>query len=154
MRNKRSFFEQFTGAVNVGNEEDFEDNVISNEAEETEENQIMEQKEEGQLMVDIYQTTDELIIQSMVAGVSPDDLHVSITREVVTISGNRGKIHDVHDEDYFYKELFWGPFSRTISLPREIEPEGVEAIEKNGLLTIRLPKVDKDRQQEIKVKAG
>jgi len=154
MKDKRSFFERLTGAINVDHEEEYADDAILEEEQPQEKDWMEQENEEGQLMADVYQTADDIVVQSMVAGVNPNDLHVSITREMVTISGNRGQSRGVRDEDYFYKELYWGPFSRTILLPQEIEPEGAEAIEKNGLLTLRLPKIDKDKRQEIKVKAG
>ncbi len=107
---------------------------------------------EGQLAVDVYQTRTEVIIQTMVAGVRPDDLNISITHEKVTIAGRREGPHGIPPEDYFHSELYWGNFSRTIHLPQEVEPEAAEAIEKHGLLILRLPKVDKERQHKIKIK--
>ena len=81
----------------------------------------------------------------MIAGVKPEDLDVSITRDMVTIKGKREESREVAENDYFYKELYWGSFSRTILLPQEIEPEEAQAVEKHGLLTIHLPKVDKKK---------
>jgi HSP20 family protein len=118
---------------------------------------IMQQAEddvEGQLTVDVYQTADEIIIKAIVAGVRPEDLDVSITRDMVTIRGKREDLHEVSDENYFYRELYWGSFSRTILLPQEVEVEEAEAIEKHGLLTLRLPKIDKAKQTKLKVKAN
>lgn len=107
---------------------------------------------EGQLAVDVYQTRTEIIVQTMVAGVRPDDLNISITHEKVTIAGRREGPHGIPPEDYFHNELYWGNFSRTIHLPQEVEPEVAEAIEKHGLLILRLTKVDKERQHKIKIK--
>jgi HSP20 family molecular chaperone IbpA len=109
--------------------------------------------EEGELSVDVYQTPSEIIIEAMVAGVKPEDLHLAITRDMVTIKGRRDGNAQVSDEDYYYKELYWGAFSRTILLPHEIEIEEAEAVEKHGLLIIRMPKVDKARQAKLKVKS-
>lgn len=109
--------------------------------------------EEGELSVDVYQTNTEIIIEAMVAGVKPEDLHLSITRDMVTIKGRRDGNTQVTHDDYFYKELYWGSFTRTILLPHEVEIEEAEAVEKHGLLIIRLPKVDKARQQKLKVKS-
>lgn len=109
--------------------------------------------EEGELSVDVYQTTTEIIIEAMVAGVKPEDLHLSITRDMVTIKGRRDGNTQVNHDDYFYKELYWGTFTRTILLPHEVEIEEAEAVEKHGLLIIRLPKVDKARQTKLKVKS-
>jgi HSP20 family protein len=109
--------------------------------------------EEGELSVDVYQTANEIIIEAMVAGVKPEDLHLSITRDMVTIKGRRDGNTQVTNDDYFYKELYWGSFTRTILLPHEVEIEEAEAVEKHGLLIIRLPKVDKARQTKLKVKS-
>lgn len=109
--------------------------------------------EEGELSVDVYQTANEIIIEAMVAGVKPEDLHLSITRDMVTIKGRRDGNTQVTHDDYFYKELYWGSFTRTILLPHEVEIEEAEAVEKHGLLIIRLPKVDKARQTKLKVKS-
>lgn len=109
--------------------------------------------EEGELSVDVYQTGNEIIIEAMVAGVKPEDLHLSITRDMVTVKGRRDGNTSVTHDDYFYKELYWGTFTRTILLPHEVEIEEAEAVEKHGLLIIRLPKVDKARQTKLKVKS-
>lgn len=110
-------------------------------------------EDEGELSVDVYQTKNEIVVEAMVAGVKPEDLHLSITRDMVTIKGSREDNSQIGDDDYFYRELFWGRFSRTILLPSEILIEESEAIEKHGLLIIRMPKVDKARQTKLKVKS-
>ncbi|MEK7662335.1 MAG: Hsp20/alpha crystallin family protein [Patescibacteria group bacterium] len=112
-----------------------------------------EAEEEGQLAVDVYQTPSEIIIEAMIAGVRPDNLNVSITRDMVTIRGKRQEINTVSTDNYFHKELFWGAFSRTILLPNEVDIETAEASEKHGLLTIRLPKTDRSRQAKLKVRS-
>jgi HSP20 family protein len=89
----------------------------------------------------------------MVAGVKPEDLHISITRDMVTVRGRRDGNTSVTHDDYFYKELYWGTFTRTILLPHEVVIEDAEAVEKHGLLIVRLPKVDKARQTKLKVKS-
>ena len=112
-----------------------------------------EEEAEGQLSVDVYQTPGEIIVQSMVAGVRPEDLVINITRDMITIRGKREENRAISEDNYFTKELYWGSFSRTILLPQEIDPEEAEAIEKHGLLIIKLPKLDKGRQTSIKVKS-
>ncbi|KKU81255.1 MAG: Protein containing Heat shock protein Hsp20 protein [Parcubacteria group bacterium GW2011_GWA1_47_8] len=78
---------------------------------------------------------------------------ISVTRELVTIKGERGAPAGIAGENYFYKELYWGAFSRTILLPQEIETEEVTATERHGLLTITLPKIDKAKVQKVKIKS-
>ena len=90
----------------------------------------------------------------MVAGVKPEDLDVSITRDMVTIKGKRETERTVSDDDYFHRELYWGTFSRNIVLPQEIDVDGAEAIEKHGLLILRLPKLDKHRSTKLKVRGN
>ncbi len=107
---------------------------------------------EAQLTVDVYQTGAEIVIRALVAGVRPDDLDISITRDMVTIRGRRVEQKDVEDDNYIYRELFWGTFSRTVVLPAEIDVDMAEAEQKHGLLTIRLPKINKDRQTKLKVR--
>ncbi len=115
--------------------------------------EIEEEENSGELSVDLYQTDKEIIIEAMVAGVKPQDLHISITRDMVTIRGRREANSTVIDDDYFYRELFWGTFTRTIMLPHEVEIESAEAVEKHGLLIIRMPKIDKARQSKLTVKS-
>ncbi len=109
---------------------------------------------EGQLPVDVHQTPSDIIIRAFVAGVRPDELNISISRDMVEIGGNRSEREQVSEPDYFTRELFWGSFSRTILLPQEVDVEACSANAKDGLLTIILPKLDKARQTKLRVKAG
>lgn len=111
-------------------------------------------EDEGELTVDIYDAGDSIIIQSTVAGVKPEDLDVSITNDTVTIRGRRERQEEVREEHYYYKELFWGTFSRSVILPEEIEEDAAEANLKHGLLSIRLPKKRRGVVQKLKVKAN
>ena len=153
MPNKRSFFERLTGAVKLEEEtpEETHEYIASIypssyiEEEETE--------TEGQLSVDVYQNSSEIIIKTLVAGVRPDDIDVSISRDSVTIRGKREEDRVSGNADYVHRELYWGAFSRTIVLPEEIDVDEAEAIEKYGLLILKLPKLDKNRQTKLRVKA-
>ena len=111
-----------------------------------------ETEQEGELTVDVYQTPEMIVIKSMIAGVRPEDLDISITRDMVTIRGKREEERIARDDDYFARELYWGSFSRSISLPEEIDVDESEAVEKHGLLILKLPKLDKKRQSKLKVK--
>ena len=111
------------------------------------------QEQEGQLTVDVFQDDENIIIQSTIAGVSPDDLDVSITNDMVTIRGERRQQFDVDQEDYFYQECYWGTFSRSIILPVEIDADRAEAKIKNGILTVRIPKANTAVTRKLKVKA-
>lgn len=112
------------------------------------------QKGEGQLPVDVHQTGSDIVIRAFVAGVRPDELGISISRDMVEIDGTRSEREQVASPDYFSRELFWGSFSRTILLPQEVDVEASSASAKDGLLTIILPKLDKAKQTKLRVKAG
>lgn len=114
----------------------------------------VEEEEAGELAVDVYQTPTHIIIKAMIAGVRPEDLDVSITRDMVTIRGKRERHTESTADDFFFQELYWGAFARTIVLPQEVEIEEAEATEKHGLLIIKLPKLDKGRQAKLKVKSN
>ncbi len=154
---KNSFFERLTGTISLkGNEHDFDKEVeleIQDEGAPSFGGWDTNEPPVGELSVDVYQTEELIVIQTMVAGVDAGDLSVSITREMVTIKGKREAPKDASPEDYFYQELFWGSFSRTILLPNEVETDEVEATERNGLLTIKLPKIDKSRVKNVKIKS-
>jgi HSP20 family protein len=109
---------------------------------------------EGQLPVDVHQTAGDIIVRAFVAGVRPDELSISISRDMVEIEGSRMEREQVASPDYFTRELFWGSFSRAIMLPQEVDVEASSASAKDGLLTIILPKLDKARQTKLRVKAG
>ncbi|MBU6310557.1 Hsp20/alpha crystallin family protein [Patescibacteria group bacterium] len=107
---------------------------------------------EAQLTVDMYETPSEIVVKALVAGVRPEDLDISITRDMVTIRGRRVESKEIDEESFVYRELFWGAFSRTIVLPAEVDVDMAEAEQKHGLLTIHLPKINKDRQTKLKVR--
>lgn len=109
--------------------------------------------QEGELPVDMYQTDDAIVIRALVAGVSPNDLEISITRDMVTLRGVREEFQEAHDDNYYHRELFWGSFSRTLLLPEEIAIDEAEAQEKHGMLEIKLPKLDKHRTTQLKVRS-
>jgi HSP20 family protein len=109
------------------------------------------QEEEGQLTIDVYQTPSEIVIRSAIAGVDPKDLDISINNDMVTIRGERKEEETVSDDDYFYRECFWGAFSRSVILPAEVDTTNAKASFKNGILTIRLPKIEKARVRKLSV---
>ncbi len=145
---KQSFFEKLTGIVKANDGESFTPSKMEKEMEE-----MGEEEAEGELAIDMYQTPNEIVVKTMVAGVKPEDIDISITRDMITVKGKREESHDFSGDDFFHKELYWGSFSRTVMLPQEIEVEEAEATNKNGLLTIRLPKLDKNKQAKVKIKS-
>lgn len=157
-KEKRSFFERLTGTIRMSDETEstqtksakkhagpLSDTDIATWIEE-------ETEKDGELSVDVYQTPDMIVVKSMIAGVRPEDLDVSITRDMVTIRGKREEERIAREDDYFARELYWGSFSRTIALPEEVDVDEAEAVEKHGLLILKLPKLDKKKQSRLKVK--
>lgn len=173
MNMKRSFFDRLSGNTTVDTTFDsFDDEVpiVSSTATRKEnrsrsgetgsrsissdDDLLPSSGDEGQLPVDVHQTGSDLIIRAFVAGVRPDELNISISRDRVEIEGSRMEREQVSNPDYFTRELFWGSFSRLIMLPQEVDVESSSASAKDGLLTIILPKLDKAKQTKLRVKAG
>lgn len=110
-----------------------------------------EESEEGQLTLDVYQDGDDIVIKSTIAGVRPEDLDVTINNDMVSIQGERKRDEEVLDSSYYYQELYWGSFSRSVILPSEVDPDKSEATMENGILTIRLPKKSAEQKKKLKV---
>ena len=108
--------------------------------------------EEGQLTVDVYKTKEFIVVKSIIGGVRSENLDISVTSDMVTIKGKRENPDDVVSDDYYYQECFWGSFSRSIILPSDIKTEGVEATIKNGILTVKLPRIEKNASMKVNVK--
>lgn len=181
MKEKRSFFERITGSRNIPEGETYREqsqsfgyqpqapmgghsiqpqNFQQEEyaVEPTAANVPAEQDEnwadgsEGQLTIDVYQTDNDIVIKSTIAGVKPEDLDVSINNDMVTIRGDRKNDEVVEGENYYYQECYWGTFSRSVILPVEVIADKAEAAMKNGILTIRLPKADTTKSKKIQVR--
>jgi HSP20 family protein len=112
-----------------------------------------EQKKEseGQLTVDVFQDEDNLYIQSTIAGVGSDSIDISVTNDMVTIKGKRSPEQSVRASEYYYQELYWGPFSRSVILPVDVDADNAKATMKNGILTIKLPKLEKSKMKKIRI---
>jgi len=106
---------------------------------------------EGELAVDMYQTDEELVIQSAIAGVKPEDLNLFLEGDILFIEGERKKPFEEEGE-YFLRECYWGKFSRKIVLPVEVNPEKISASFKDGILTIRIQKLSKEKRKKILIK--
>jgi HSP20 family protein len=150
-KEKRSFFERLTGSVKI-DDEARELPISKEDDSDDEEAWVDEESKDAELTVDVHQTADMILVKAMIAGVRPEDLDISITRDTITIKGSREEERSIREEDYFVRELYWGSFSRTITLPEEIDVDEAEAVEQHGLLILKLPKFDKGRQAKLKVK--
>jgi len=98
---------------------------------------------EGHLTVDVYKSGNDIVVQSTLAGADPNDIDVTITKDMVTVRGHRNTEEKIKTADYYHRELYWGSFSRSVILPEDIDPDNAKASIKNGVLTIRLPRLKK-----------
>ena len=112
----------------------------------------LDENYEGQLSVDVYSTDKEIVIKSTIAGVQVEDIDISINNDMLTIRGERQQETEDKLQDYYYQECYWGPFSRSVILPVEVDADQAKASMKNGILTIRLPKVEKIKTRKISVR--
>ena len=136
----------------IGDEEDqnpYDESVL---AQEEKQDWFDDDYNEGQLSIDIYQTPKDIIVKSTIAGIKPEDIDISINNDMLTIRGKRTMKEKIKEENYLYRECYWGSFSRSVILPIEVQAEKIEAYIENGVLTISLPKAKVSKQVSIKVK--
>ena len=105
----------------------------------------------GQLAVDVYETREKLVVKARTAGVNKSDLDVSISDNQLTIRGTLSSGSEDGVENYFLQECYWGEFSRTIALPVLVKEEEIEAVLKDGVLTISFGKLQQDTIKKIQV---
>lgn len=105
---------------------------------------------EGELAIDMYQTENELVIQSAIAGVKPEEINIELEGDILLIEGERKRPNNEKGE-YLIQECYWGRFSRKIILPMEVNPDKIEAKFKDGILTIKCKKITKEKRKKILV---
>jgi HSP20 family protein len=105
----------------------------------------------GQLAVDVYETREKLVVKARTAGVNKSELDVSISDNQLTIKGTLSAGNEEGVENYFLQECYWGEFSRTIALPVPVKEEEIEAVLKDGVLTISFGKLKQDTVKKIQV---
>lgn len=105
----------------------------------------------GQLAVDVYETREKLVVKARTAGVNKNDLDVSISDNQLTVRGTLSSGTEDGVENYFLQECYWGEFSRTIALPVPVKEDEIEAVLKDGVLTISFAKVQQDTVKKIQV---
>lgn len=105
---------------------------------------------EGELVVDVYETDKSFVVLAAIAGILIKDMDISIEKDMMVIKGNRQDPHE-GEKKYFYQECYWGPFSRKVVLPENIDIEKAEAQMEKGLLTVKIPKVEGKGKVEISV---
>ena len=106
--------------------------------------------QEGKLSVDVIETREELIVRSAIAGVKTQDLDITLLDDTLTIRGVRSHEYEQRSSDQIHvQECHWGSFSRTIILPNQVDADNVEATLKQGILTIKMKKTEKDRKISV-----
>lgn len=105
----------------------------------------------GQLALDVYETREKLIVKARTAGVNKNDLDVSIADNTLTIRGTLSAGEESDVENYFLQECYWGEFSRSIALPIPVKEDEIEAVLKEGVLTIAFTKVKQDTVKKIQI---
>ena len=115
---------------------------------------VSNEPREAELSIDMFDRGDEIIIQTIIAGVRIEDIDLSVSRLHISVRGFReNPFEESYDKQgYVNQEIFWGPFSREIDLPDEVDIDKIEALEDHGMLTIRLPKTDKNRMSRVRIK--
>jgi HSP20 family molecular chaperone IbpA len=165
---RKSFLQRLTGSFKEEDEEAIEkmssvnrksfNSLNIKDLDEDEEDEDIEDEDdipmavEGQLGIDLFETPVEVIVKTMIPGVRKEDIDISLSRDMLTIRGERKDEKTIAEDDYHYRELYWGAFSRTVKLPHEVDIDKAEAIESQGMLTLRLPRIDRERKASLKVK--
>jgi len=128
------------------------------ESEEDEPTQILPQskekkwmKKEGELAVDVFETEQDIIIQAPVAGVKKSDLEIVTEKDVVVIKGSRERPSTNDVKGFYTQECFFGKFKREVILPEETDPSRIDANIKEGILTIKVPKIERDKRRKIDI---
>lgn len=105
----------------------------------------------GQLAVDVYETKEKLVVKARTAGVNKHELDVSISDNTLSIRGTLSAGNEDDVENYFVQECYWGEFSRSIALPVPVKEEEIEAVLKDGVLTVSFTKVKQDTVKKIQI---
>lgn len=88
----------------------------------------------------MYENPDAIVVRSFVAGVEPENLEISMHNDMLTIRGRRHDVEEIHDDRFFHRECYWGTFSRSVIIPKPVDVDAIQALFKNGVVTIVLPK--------------
>ncbi len=139
------------------NEKRWKAEKLNNEKPKKEESSKEEKKErswmkkEGELAVDVYETEDHVVIQAPIAGVRKDDLEITTEKDMVTIKGKRNRPEKQEIKEFYTQECHFGEFRREVILPEETDPSRIEADMEEGVLTVKAPKIEKEKKRKIDV---
>ena len=115
-------------------------------------NEIFNQ--EGELVIDVFETNSDFVVLAAIAGVQIKDLDISLEKDMMVIKGSRPEPHNLPDKKYFYQECYWGPFSRKIVLPENINIDEADAQMDKGVLMIKIPKNANNGKGKIGIKTA
>ncbi|MDO8504593.1 MAG: Hsp20/alpha crystallin family protein [Candidatus Liptonbacteria bacterium] len=113
---------------------------------------VSEEIGDGVLTLDVYRTPDEVVVESAIAGVKPEDIDINVTADSITIKGERVRTEEIKDENYDLQECYWGRFSRSVILPEEVDAENAKAEFENGILTVRMPKRTRPQAKKLQIR--
>ena len=116
---------------------------------ETENKEIFNQ--DGELVVDVFETGADFVVLAAIAGIQIKDIDISLEKDMMVIKGNREDPHDHSEKKYYYQECHWGPFSRKIILPENIDIDKADAQMDKGVLTIKIPKTEDNGKVGVKI---
>jgi len=121
--------------------------------EENQQIKFADNNDPGELVVDVYETEKDVVVESAIAGITANELDISLEQDILVIKGERKDPAEADkDKNYFVKECYFGPFEKEIILPKEVDTSQIKAKMKNGLLVIRLPKQGNGDHQKIEIK--
>jgi len=109
-------------------------------------------KNEGKLAIDSYETKSHFVVLSAIAGITKEDIDISVDKDMLIIKGNRENPKEEKEENFFNQECYWGPFSRKIILPKNVDTSKIEASMKKGILKISFPKIQKTGSKKVNLK--
>jgi HSP20 family protein len=102
--------------------------------------------------VDILEDKGDVVVKAELPGIKKEDIDITLTNDTITISGEKKKEEEVKKKDYYRWECAYGSFSRTFSLPSEVQPNKAKTKMKDGVLEVRIPKTEEAKKKEVKVK--
>jgi len=108
--------------------------------------------QDGELVIDVFETNSDFVVLAAIAGVQIKDLDISLEKDMMVIKGSRCDPHEHPDKKYFYQECYWGPFSRKVVLPENVDVEKADAQMDKGVLTIKIPKNEPAGNGKIGIK--
>ncbi len=106
---------------------------------------------DGELVVDVFETDKHFVVLAAIAGVQIKDLDIAVEKDMMIIKGHRPDPHDHPKKNYFYQECYWGPFSRKIVLPENVDTSAADAQMDKGMLTISMPKISTDKAKKASI---